>query len=104
MRAFLFVFYIYVNNFIMIVPLIFLAGITILCYMLAINRLFKKPLLKNNTRVNKNFGQNLLNGLFVLQNKHFTLAFFKNFYLNVISKEFNFKINMVMLPDIIKFI
>ena len=94
MRAFLFVFYIYVNNFVMIVPLIFLAGITILCYMLAINRLFKKPLLKNNTRVNKNFGLNLLNGLFVLQNKNFTLAFFKNFYLNVISKEFNFKIKI----------
>ena len=65
----------------MITPLIFISGIVVALYILAINKLMLNPLIKKRKFLNKNYGQKLFGGLFVLKNSEYTLAFLKNFYL-----------------------
>ncbi len=87
----------------MITPLIFISGIVVALYILAINKLMLNPLIKKRKFLNKNYGQKLFGGLFVLQNSEFTLSFLKNFYLMVLSKDFKFKIKLNIGSEFIRY-
>ena len=87
----------------MITPLIFISGIVVALYILAINKLMLNPLIKKRKFLNKNYGQKLFGGLFVLQNSEFTLSILKNFYLMVIAKEFKFKIKLNIGSEFIRY-
>ncbi len=87
----------------MITPLIFISGIVVALYILAINKLMLNPLIKKRKFLNKNYGQKLFGGLFVLQNSEFTLSFLKNFYLMVLSKNFKFKIKLNIGSEFIRY-
>ena len=99
----MFVFYINVNNLSMITPLIFISGIVVALYILAINKLMLNSLIKKRKFLNKNYGQKLFGGLFVLQNSEFTLSFLKNFYLMVLSKNFKFKIKLNIGSEFVRY-